>query len=62
MLDIFSIRDASVSASSRTEIWRILIIRILFGKFSLYVAGRKTFIILKGLSFAKSNLLLDFIV
>ena len=46
----------------KTKIWRILVILMLSGKSSLYVTSSKTFIILKGLSLVKSNLLLGFVV
>ena len=55
-------RGASGSASFKTKIYLIFMIFILSGKFSLYMTGSKTFIILKGSNLAKSNLLLGRVV
>ena len=62
MSGIFFIRGASGSASSKTKIYLIFIIFMLFGRFSLYVINSRTFIILKGFSLAKFNLLLSRVV
>ena len=62
MSDIFSIRGASGSANSKTEIYLILIIFILSGRSSLYIISPKTFKILKDLNLAKSNLLLGHVI
>ena len=62
MSNIFFIRDVSGSADSKTEIWRIYIIRMLSRRSSLYVINLKTFTILNNSSFIKSSLLLSFIV
>ena len=56
---IFFIRDVPGSTNFKTKIWRILIIYILLGRFSLYITGSRTFTILKDSSFIKSNLLLS---
>ena len=62
MSGIFFIRGTSGSINFKTKIWRILVIRILSGRFSLYITNPRTLIILKDLSLVKSNLLLSLIV
>ena len=58
MSSIFFIRDAPGSANFKTKIWRIYVIRMLSGSFSLYITGPKILTILKNFSFVKFNLLL----
>ena len=56
------IRGASGFTNFKTKIYLILIIFMLSGRFSLYVTGFRTFIILKDLSLVKFNLLLNLVV
>ena len=62
MSGISSIKDASGSAGFKTKTWRIFMIFMLSGRFSLYVTGSRTFKILKGPNLKKSNLLLGRVV
>ena len=62
MSGIFFIRGASGSTNFRTKISWIYVILILSEKSSLYIISSKTFIILKGFSLAKSNLLLNLVI
>ena len=62
MSGIFSTRGASGSINFKTKIWRIFVIRMLSGRFNLYVTGPKIFTILKGSNFAKFDLLLNLII
>ena len=55
-------RGASGSTNFKTKIYLILIIFILSGRSSLYMTDPKTLIILKYLSLAKSNLLLNLVI
>ena len=57
-----SIRGISGSTNSKTETWRIFIIYMLSGKSSSYITRPKIFIILKGSSLIKSNLLLGLMI
>ena len=62
MFSIFFIRGASGSTKFKTEICCILVIRILSGRFSLYITGSRIFTILKGPNFVKSSLSLSFVI
>ena len=55
-------RGVSKSTNFKTKICLILMIFMLFGKFSLYITGSRALKILKGPSLAKSNLLLSYMV
>ena len=55
-------RGVSGLVNFKTEIYLIFMIFMLFKRSSLYVTGSRTFIILKDLSLAKSNLLLGYVV
>ena len=59
---IFFIKGASGSANFKIKICLIFVIFMLSGRFSLYVTGSKTFIILNSFSLVKSNLLLGHVV
>ena len=61
MFDIFFIKGISGSANFKIKIYRILVILMLFERFSLYVTNPRTFKILKSPSLAKFNLLLNLI-
>ena len=62
MSGIFSINSTSKSANFRTKTYLILVIFMLSKRFSLYMIGPRTFIILKDPNLAKSNLLLNYVV
>ena len=62
MSSIFFIRDALESTNIKIKIWRIRVIRILFGKFSLYIISPRTFTILKNFNLVKFNLSLGLMV
>ena len=59
---IFFIKGASGSAGFKTDIYLIFVIFMLSGRSSLYIISSRTFIILKGFSLTKSNLLLGRVV
>ena len=62
MSGIFSIRGASGFADFKTEICLIFVIFMLSKRFSLYMTGSRTLIILKGFSLAKFSLLFSRVV